>query len=567
MAVIFNGEIYNYQALRDLLRRAGHHLRTSGDTETIVHLYEEYGPACVHVLRGMFAFALWDLQRQTLFIARDRLGIKPLYYSWDGTRLAFASEIKALRVCPALGRSLDPVALDQYLACQYVPGPRTMYEGIAKLQPGHSLLARPGACTVERYWSPVIASPAKHASRQEMAHELYRLLDDAVKCHLVADVPLGGLLSGGIDSASIVGLMAAHSSRRVRTFTVGFANAGSSGSRRLDETAPARAVAAFFDTEHEQIQVDATAVDLLPGMMWHCDEPVADPAVLPTYLISRFARNSITVALSGEGADEFLGGYPRYTWATRAQRVQALLPAPLPALTYQALCLIARDPARRRRLALLLAPMSPVERHIAWTGGLSATGRAGILDKQAVADLPHAWYLGPGIQVSDLMRADVATWLADDVLMKSDKMSMAAGLELRVPFLDHPLVEFVASLPESLKQPVPQTKPLLRHAMQPLLPPAALHARKHAFHVPVAAWLRRDLTSLAIDRLLSPSGSAEHGLFDRAFIRRLWTTHSAGRADHATVLWTLLCFEIWYQEVFLQPWRSSPLSRLEAAVA
>jgi asparagine synthase (glutamine-hydrolysing) len=567
LALIFNGEIYNYQELHDRLGRAGHRLQTDGDTETIVHLYEEYGPACVHMLRGMFAFAIWDRPRQSLLLARDRLGIKPLYYSWDGQHLAFASEIKALRVCPSIGRAIDPVALEHYLGCQYVPGPRTMYAGIFKLQPGHYLHVRQGQCTVKQYWAPVIEPAVKDWSRHDMAGELYRLLSSAVRSHMVADVPLGGLLSGGIDSATIVGLMATYSSRRVQTFTVGFNSASGKAGAWADETEQARAVAHFFDTDHHHICVDASAASLLPGLMWHFDEPVADPAALPTYLLSRFARNSITVALSGEGADEFLGGYPRYAWATRAQRLQQRVPAPVGSMAYQALRLFVRDPDLRRRIGLIVTPMSPIQRHVAWTGGLTAPQRADLLAKRRVTELPHADHLGDGLCASDLMRADVATWLVDDVLMKSDKMSMAASLELRVPFLDHPLVEFVTSLPEALKQPAPQTKPLLREAMKPLLPPAALHARKRAFHVPVADWLRTDLASLALERLVSPPAASDHGLFDRSAVWRLWTAHRSGREDHAAILWSLLCFEIWYQEVFLQPLRSSPLARIEEAVA
>jgi len=554
LAIVFNGEIYNYQDLRRALLAKGHTFRTDGDTETIVHLYEEYGPACVHLLRGMFVFAIWDRKEQSLFVARDRLGKKPLYYHWDGRRLAFASEIKALRILPGVGRALDHTALDHYLACRYVPGPRTMYADIAKLQPGHTLLLKDGELRVERYWAPVVEDAYAELRAEDAAREIYRLLDEAVRLRMIADVPLGALLSGGIDSASIVGLMSRHSAR-VQTFTVGFHDARSRDGFDYDETAGARAIATHFETDHHEVHVDAGVVGLLPKLMWHFDEPVADPAALPTFLISEFARRSVTVALSGEGADELLGGYPRYAWATRAQRTQRRLPGALARGAIHTARALGRPPEQQRQLALLLEPMSAAARHVAWTGGVSRPRRSALLHTPTSEPLPHVGLLGAGTSVHDLMRADIATWLVDDVLMKADKMSMAASLELRTPFLDHQLVEFVTSLPEALKQPTPVTKPLLRAAMRSLVPDAVLQTRKHAFSVPIAEWLRDDLRDTAAELLL-PARSVDHGHVDRSVVRGLWDEHQAGARNHASVLWTLLCFETWYHQVFLQPERT-----------
>ncbi len=555
LAIVFNGEIYNYQELQRSLAAKGHSFRTHGDTEMIVHLYEEYGPACVHLLRGMFAFAIWNTRDGSLFLARDRLGIKPLYYHWDGRRLAFASEIKALRVVPGIGRALDPGAIDGYLAYRYVPGPRTMYQDILKLQPGHTLILRDGELNVARYWAPALGNAYAELSRDEAAHEIYRLLDEAVRLHMIADVPLGVLLSSGIDSASLLGLMSQHSTRPVQAFTVGFNYAHTQDGGDYDETAQARAIAAHFGADYHEIHVTSSVVDLLPKLMWHFDQPVADPAALPTFQISEFARRSVTVALSGEGADELLGGYPRYYWATHAQRLQNILPPVLSrALVGAAAGLpFARSPERQRQLRLLLEPQSPVARHVAWTRGAGAAQRAALLSVRSPEPLAYGRYIGAGTSVHDLMRADLAVWLVDDVLTKADRMSMAASLELRVPFLDHRIVEFATALPEAFKQPFPRTKPLLRQAMRPLLPESVLGTRKRAFSVPIAEWLRGDLRAMAADQLLSPAH--DHGLFDRAQIRHLWDEHLSASRNHAVVLWTLLCFETWYDEVFLRPER------------
>ncbi len=556
LVIVFNGEIYNYQELQRSLAAKGHSFRTQGDTEMIVHLYEEYGPACVHLLRGMFAFAIWNTRDQSLFLARDRLGIKPLYYHWDGRRLAFASEIKALRVVPGLGRALDPAALDGYLAYRYVPGPRTMYRDIVKLQAGHTLSLRDGELSVARYWAPTLGNAYVELTRDEAAHELYRLLDEAVRLHLIADVPLGLLLSSGVDSAALLGLMSRHSTRPVQTFTVGFHDTRARDRVDYDETAAARAIAAHFGADHQEVRVSgSSAAALLPRLMWHFDEPVADPAALPTFQISQFARQSVTVALSGEGADELLGGYPRYYWSMCAQRLQRLLPASLARGLVAAQAAVVRSPARRQQARLLLEPMDPAARHVAWTRGAVAGQREALLRVPATEPLAYQALLGAGASIHDLMRADLQAWLVDEILMKADKMSMATSLELRVPFLDHHIVEFATALPDALKLPFPETKPLLRRAMRPLLPASALGMRKRAFSVPIAEWMRRaGLREVAAGRLLDPAH--EHGLFDRAAVRRLWEEHQAGGQNHAVVLWTLFCFETWYDEVFLRPERT-----------
>ncbi len=555
VVIVFNGEIYNYQELRASLRARGHTLRTDGDTETIVHLYEEYGPACVHLLRGMFAFIIWDRRRDRLFAARDRMGKKPLYYHWDEGKLALASEIKSLRLIPGVGRAIDPTALALYLAHRYVPGPRTIYEGVSCLPAGHTLTLEGGRLQVERYWETVMADAYDMDTLEEAADGLSRLLDESVRLRMIADVPLGALLSGGIDSAAIVALMARHSPRPVQTFTVGFEGARRDDGWGYDETKDARALASYFGTDHHELHVSADAVGLLPRLMWHFDEPVADPAALPTFLISEFARRSVTVALSGEGADELLGGYPRYAWASRAQRAGAFVPPPLARLAVSSLTSSPRLHRLHRPASLMLTPLSPEERYVTWTGGATLAQRLALLTTRTRYESPWAEAAGTGTSIDDLMRADIATWLVDDVLMKVDKMSMAASLELRAPFLDQNIVAYVASLPTRFKKPNPATKPLLRLAMRGVLPEETRRRRKHAFAVPVGEWLRDALAEMAADYLF-PASHEDHGLLDRAVLRALYDDHREGRADHAVVLWTVLCFEVWHREVFLQPTRS-----------
>jgi asparagine synthase (glutamine-hydrolysing) len=549
---IFNGEVYNYRRLRPFLERHGHSFRTAGDTETVVHLYEEYGEAGVHLLRGMFAYAVWDRRRRRLLLIRDRLGIKPLYYAQAGRALAFASEIKALLAVPDVARGLDPDALAQYLTLQYVPGPATILRSIRKLPPGHWLAWQDGRVEVHAYWDLVFDGGDRRLDEATAAAELRERLDDSIAHHRISDVPLGVLLSGGIDSAAVTALLA-RAGGRVRTFTVGFDVDGSEG-----ELAEARRVARHFGTDHHELVMGPALADTLPDIVRMQDEPVGDPAAIPTFLVCRFAARSVKVVLTGEGGDEVFGGYPRYGWLRLGERLRER-----PRLTAAAARLLRAMPraareARTGRRVVALVGAAPLEdRHLTWVATMSddvqhaLTGTAGwgaaraivrgLVGRDADADTVH-----------DLMYLDVKTWLPDDVLVKTDRMSMAASIEARVPWLDHRVVEFAAGLPASLKVRSLGTKALLRHALRGDLPAATVRRPKRAFLVPLRQWLVGELRELLHDTLRSGSARAR-GLFRPEAIGRLLEEQGTGRHDHSRALWTLLCLELWLRSVLDAP--------------
>jgi len=552
LVVVFNGEIYNHRELRTRLESHGHRFRTRCDTEVLVHLYEEYGDAAVHLFQGMFAFALWDAKRRRLLLARDRLGIKPLYYTQVDGALLFASEVKAFLPYPGFRAELEPGALDLYLALHYVPGPDTLFRGVRKLPPGHLLVAQDGHVSVLRYWDLVLGDFQPGTTLDEAAEEFGALFRDTVKRHLVSDVPVGALLSGGVDSGSVVAMMAAASDRPVETFTVGFELPG-----RHNELAEAGRVARHFATTHHELLLRPDATALLGDLMWHMDEPVADPAALPTYLICRFARQHVPVVLTGEGGDELLGGYPRYAWFALAKRLQRLLPAALREGLLLPLSRLAPLSERyQRALENVLAERDDVARHLHWIGVFDPDLRRTLLGpalrggvSPGLAEARIASYFGDGGRRSAdvfhrLMALDMNTWLVDDILTKMDKMSMAASVEARVPFLDHRLVEFVATLPLEVKVKNVGSKLLLRRAMRGVVPPATLRRRKHAFQVPLDAWVSGSLRDFVGDILLDRRAH-ERGWLDRKRVEDLLSTRAASRAPRGQPVWTLLCLELW----------------------
>jgi asparagine synthase (glutamine-hydrolysing) len=551
--IVYNGEIYNFQELRKRLEGKGHRFRSRTDTEVILHAFEEYGEACVHLFRGMFAFALWDARDQTLRLCRDRLGIKPLYYALAGNSLIFGSEIKAILEHPGVPRILDPVALDLYLTFQYVPGPRTLFQGIQKLPPGHWLRWRDGSLSLQRYWEVVIEDAEPGVTEEEAAEEFRERLEEAVRLRLISDVPLGALLSGGIDSSSVVALMQRLEPNAVKTFTVGFDVPGDPG-----EIAEARAIASALGTDHHEIIVGASEARDLARLIWHMDEPIADRAALPTYFVCRLARELVTVVLTGEGGDELLGGYPRYSWFRIAERLRPWIPSfrvDGPVLRF----LGALAGSRGNRLRQILADLSPLQRHIAWVANFGEQEKRDVYTSDFAATLPTdgpirliAPYFTqevPQDPIQRLMRLDVHTWLVDDILTKVDKMSMATSVEARVPLLDHQLVEFVATLPIGMKVRNLGTKRLLRQAVAEVVPAAGVRRPKRAFQVPVGAWLRNGLRELAGDTLLSQR-CRERGYFRPEAVRRLLDEHLNGMADRNQQIWNLLCLELWHR-VFL----------------
>lgn len=549
IVAVFNGELYDFERLRVELAADSHSVRGTGDTPIIPHLYERDGVDFVRAISGMFALALWDGPRERLVLARDRLGKKPLLWTIlpDGT-LAFASELKALLTLPSVSRELDLAALDAYLALQYVPGPGSALRGVHRLPPGHVLVVERGEVHVTRYWTPTLERLA--LSDDEWLERVRSTVREAVRKRLIADVPLGALLSGGIDSGIVVALMAQLQPEPVRTFTIGFADA------RYDERAQARALAERYGTRHEELLVEPDARALLPRLAAAYDEPFGDSSALPTYLVAQLARRHVTVALAGDGGDEAFAGYERYRAHALGARVNRALPAVALRTGARALRLLPagrREPRSRPfraarfldmagappgdRYGRLMEIFPPELRSALWTE--DALRRIG--PPRATRDL-----LGPPSApgTTGLQLLDIATYLPGDLLYKADIASMSNSLELRAPFLDHEVVELALSLPDSLKLRGGRGKVALREAFADDLPPAALAGGKRGFGVPLASWFRGDLRELAADVLLDDRARAR-GLFRPRAVEALLGDHVAGRADHGARLWSLVMLELW----------------------
>jgi asparagine synthase (glutamine-hydrolysing) len=534
VVAVFNGEVYNFRALRDELR--GHEIRGTGDTPALPHLYEESGPRFVERMHGMFALALWDGPRERLVLARDRLGKKPLLWTRlaDGT-LAFASELKALLRLPGVARDVDLEAIDAFLALQYVPGDRTALRGIHKLSPGHVLVAEGDGERIERYWEPTPAEGS--ASETEWLERVRATVGEAVRKRLVADVPLGALLSGGIDSSIVVALMAQASPESVRTFTVGFSDA------RYDERAHARAVATRYGTIHEELELEEDIAATLPRLAAAYDEPLGDEAAFPTFLIAEQARRHVTVALAGDGGDEAFAGYERYI----AHGLAARIPGPAAQAGAAALRLL---PAARReprstlfRTARFLdvASARSDERYARLMEVFPLELRRSLWADSAQACAVRLEPERDGI--AGLQQLDLETYLPGDLLLKADIASMAHSLELRSPFLDHEVVELGLALPDSLKVHGRTGKVGLRRAFAAELPPEVAERGKSGFGVPLGHWFRSDLRELAGDLLTN-----DRGWFRPDAVTRLLDEHESGTADHGHRLWCLLMLELWVRE-------------------
>jgi len=545
--IVFNGEIYNYRELREELEGRGSRFRTQSDTEVILRAYEAYGPECVTRLRGMFAFAILDERARQVFLARDRVGIKPLVYHWDGRRLLFASELKGILEAPDVPRELDLEALGEYLGYHYVAAPRTIFRAVRKLPPASTLTLSldGGAPRVGRYWT-LRFSPQARVSESEWIEGLQGHLAQAVRSHMISDVPIGAFLSGGLDSSTVVALMAQASSAPVRTFSIGFAESD------FDELAYARQVAARYGTDHYELVVKPSALDVLPKLAWHFDEPFADSSAIPTYYVSKITREHVTVALSGDGGDENFAGYRRYA---RAQELHerldrgvlrlarpllrlaaGVLPVGAPGQAYAGL-LGAGDFGRYHRLMTYERPETL--RHL-----LSADLRGAVAAPGPARFSRLASELGAPDYVSALQLIDVNTYLPEDILTKVDRASMAVSLESRVPLLDHVLMEYAATIPSTLKLRDGQGKHILKRAMASSLPGDILTRRKMGFGVPLGDWFRGELREMVRDVLLSRA-ARERGLFRSAGIARLIEAHDTGRRDYSARLWALVCLELW----------------------
>ncbi len=555
IGVVFNGEIYNFQELRRELIARGHTFRTHSDTEVIVHQYEEDGVECLQRFNGMFALALWDSARRRVLLARDRLGIKPLHWLEGPTALVFGSEIKALLPHPDCNRDLDPVSLSRYLTHECLPAPRTIFQGVYKLPPGHRLILENGKTTVEPWWSIRFDRADAPTCREEALEELERLTQAAVERRMISDVPLGAFLSGGVDSSTIVALMQRASSRQVETFSIGFEESS------YDESPHAREVARYLGTRHhERIVRGSEMVDLVPRVAEFLDEPLGDASVLPTFLLSGFTREHVTVALSGDGGDELFAGYPTYQ-AHRAAGIYRLFPEAMRRHLVEPL--VRALPVSDRYMSFDFkarrfvsgASMSTLERHVTWMASLTGKDKRRLLsadlrevlrDDDDFADARALWNEGgTSDELSRALHLDMRIYMQDDILTKVDRTSMAHSLEVRVPLLDHTVVEFATSLPSAWKLRGWTTKYLLKQLALRLLPRHIVHRRKRGFAIPVAAWLRGPLRGLAED-LLAPERLRQQGIFDADAVSHLLREHVERRANHRKPLFTLLLFQLWH---------------------
>ena len=554
----FNGEIYNFADIRRDLEALGYVFRSRGDAEVIANGWHAWGPRVLDRMRGMFALALWDRRSRQLILARDRLGKKPLYYAPTASALLFGSEIKALLTWPGLARTPNLSAIDHYLSLQYVPAPETAFAGIFRVPAAHYLVATPDASggwrdmELVRYWQ----LPKPNAARAkrpvaDLERELVAHLDEAVRLRLIADVPLGAFLSGGIDSASVVATMARVGGGRVKTFTIGF------GDKRYDETRYARMVAERYGTDHEEFIVEPDAVAILPRLVWHYGEPFADPSAIPTYYVSEMARRKVTVALNGDGGDEAFLGYSRYQAMRHLSQLDRL-----PEWGRLALArLLACAPSGLQRELRLPQIRDILEA----SSGRSEQRYAGTIvffadrDKQAgygdamrshldhsALDLLAPYFAAADGLVAGANWADLHTYLPDDLMVKVDVASMAHGLETRSPLLDHVLLEWALSIPAEVRMAGGRTKALLKSAMAPYLPRELIHRKKMGFGCPIDEWLRNELKPLAYDTLLGQS-ARERGLLRPDYVRRLLDEHCSGARNHHTRLWALLMLELWFK--------------------
>ena len=551
--VVQNGEIYNYRDLREELRGRGHTFSTHSDTEVLVHLYEERGPAFVEALRGMFAIAIWDSRESRLLLARDRFGIKPLYYRVAGGTVSFGSELKALLRQPGFSREIDPQALESFLAFNSIPSPLTIFKEARKLPAGHTLIAERGEVRVARFArpAPAPADQVRNEGDEALAAELRDRLRDSVRAHLVSDVPVGVLLSGGIDSAALTAMAAGESGYRVSTFSIGFEESS------FDELGQARLVAERYGTDHHELVLRPDAVDLLPRLVEAFDEPFGDSSALPTYLVSQLASGTVKVVLSGEGGDELFGGYYTYVADRLAPRLgrAAQLLRPLVDLLPSSSEKVSFDYKAKRFMRG--AHLPPVERHHAWKEIFSPEAQDDLLAGDRISDPVDAYRARyaeteGAPELARLQDLDLGIYLVDDLLVKTDRSSMAHSLEARVPFLDTEVADLALALETRQKVRGLSTKRLLRRAVEPLVPKEIVRGRKQGFSIPVAAWLRGDLEPFARD-VLSPETIERQGCLRPEAVTRVLDEHVSGREDLSRQIWGLLSFTLWFDRYAREP--------------
>lgn len=549
VTVVFNGEIYNFRELQPLLESRGHRFKTNSDTESIVHGYEEFSTACVNHLRGMFTFALWDEKAKTLMLARDRVGKKPLYYTETiHGAFVFGSEIKSILEHPDVEREIDLEGLDAYLKLGYVPDPLSIFRNIKRLPPGHTLTYSQGRITLQQYWD-FNFEPNESLDEKSYVEELRALLEDAVRSRLISDVPLGAFLSGGIDSSTVVALMAKSMDQPVKTFSIGFREDS------YNELRYARLTAEKYGTDHHEFFVTPDICDVADELVWHFDEPFADSSSIPTYVVSKLAREHVTVALSGDGGDELFGGYERYL-VERSRRMFGQLPKMLRENVMFPLSHRLPHGARGRNLLHNLS-LDPVERYLDSVSVFTSMNRELLysedLKQKLSVTLPlserfqhYAQRVSTGDDLDVLLYIDSKTYLPGDILTKVDRMSMATSLETRAPLLDQKLIDFVTRIPAALKIVGKETKHIFKQAIRDLIPDEVMTRPKQGFGIPMSTWINQELRA-KIRETLSDSLTRQRGYFDYSYVELLLKEHERGRRDHSKALWALLMLELWHR--------------------
>jgi asparagine synthase (glutamine-hydrolysing) len=550
--IVFNGEIYNYQELKKELESLGHRFKTNSDTETILHAYEEFGADCLEKLRGMFAFAIWNRREESLFIARDRVGKKPLFYALtEKGNFVFGSELKVLLTHGEISKEIDYSALDAYLTFGYVPEEFCIFKNVQKLAPAHFLIFKNGEIRTEKYWDFNYGKIENLKTEEEYAENLRELIKESVKIRLISEVPLGAFLSGGIDSSTIVGMMSQISEKPVKTFSIGF------NEDTFDELKYARIAAKHFNTEHHEFVVTPDLVEIVDELVRHFDEPFADPSALPTFMVSKMARDFVTVVLSGDGGDELFAGYTRYVTDKKRSGLEKL-PQAIRQNLLKPLS-EALPHGTKGKNYLYNVSLEAIDRYIDSISHFGKLGKKSLYSKVFLANQNGnfgkseelfrqiANSVSTGNPIDNLLYLDSKTYLPSDILTKVDRMSMAASLEARVPLLDHKLIEFVTQIPTALKLKGLETKYIFRKAVVGIVPGEILNRPKQGFGVPINEWINLQLRD-KIHETLSDKRALERGYFDAKYIKVLLDEHAAKRRDHSYSLWILYMLELWHRE-------------------
>ena len=551
--ITYNGEIYNFQSLRKELIEKGYVFTSHTDTEVIVYLYQEYGQTCLKYLRGMFAFAIWDKNKDMLFLARDRIGKKPMFYYFDGKTFIFASEIKAILKDPIVKKEINFEAFYDYFKYLYVPDPKTIYKNIFKLEPGHSLVCSNGGIKKSEYWD-VSFSDLSNGDEEDISSKLLNILEESVKLRMISDVPLGAFLSGGIDSSGVVALMARQQVEQVTTCSIGF------DSKEHDEVEFARIIANQYNTDHHEFTVKENAVEVLNDLVYHFDEPFADPSAVPTYYVSKIARQNVTVALSGDGGDENFAGYTKYYVDDIENRIRNRIPKAIRKSIFPYLSNLLSKRNRRvcQKGKTLLNTLSFESDYgfyltntevddLLWREMINDETKKQIGDYDPFSVVKHYYNKADtDNHLSKILYTDLKTYLPGDILVKVDRMSMANSLEVRAPILDHNLVEFAATIPPHLKYNRGEKKYILKQSFKQILPDEIMYRKKMGFSVPLARWFRNELKVFTCNHLFSPN-AAVNNFFQEEILKKMWDHHQSGVRDYSTILWSLLMFELWFR--------------------